>query len=65
MKEIKGIPSHQKFKCNCGRSPTGRCIGWHSLNDKQWIETLAEYQKLTPKQQEALLSPKAIDGFGE
>jgi len=64
-RKIKGIPPHQKFGCSCGRSPTGRCVGWHKLSDKRWIETLAEYQKMTPKQREALLSPKAIDGFGE
>ena len=51
--------------CSCGRSPIGRCIGWHKLSDKRWIETIAIYQKMTPKQREAWLSPKAIDGFGE
>ena len=51
--------------CSCGRSPIGRCIGWHKLSDKRWIETIAKYQKMTPKQREAWLSPKAIDGFGE
>jgi hypothetical protein len=36
--------------CGCGRSPTGKCIGWHGLNDEQLIEArrvwdLAEYTK--------------------
>jgi hypothetical protein len=22
-------------KCGCGRSPTGKCIGWHGLNEEQ------------------------------
>ena len=54
-----------KSGCSCGRSPIGRCVGWHKLSDKKWIETLAKYQKMTPKQKEGYLSPKAIDGFGE
>jgi hypothetical protein len=24
--------------CGCGRSPTGKCIGWHGLNDEQLVE---------------------------
>ena len=63
--DLKGIPPHKKFGCSCGRSPVGRCVGWHKLSDKRWIETLAEYQKMTPKQREGFLSPKAIDGLGE
>jgi hypothetical protein len=65
LKEIKGTPPHTKFGCSCGRSPIGRCVGWHTFSDKQWIETIAKYQKMTPKQKEGYLSPKAIDGFGE
>ncbi len=22
-------------QCGCGRSPTGKCIGWHGLNEEQ------------------------------
>ena len=37
-------------KCGCGRSPTGKCIGWHGLNEEQLVEArrvwdLAEYAK--------------------
>jgi hypothetical protein len=37
-------------KCGCGRSPTGKCIGWHGLNEEQLAEAkrdwdLAEYTK--------------------
>jgi hypothetical protein len=36
--------------CGCGRSPTGKCIGWHGLNDEQLTEAkrlweLEEYKK--------------------
>jgi hypothetical protein len=37
-------------KCGCGRSPTGKCIGWHGLNEEQLTEArrvwdLEEYKK--------------------
>ena len=37
-------------KCGCGRSPTGKCIGWHGLNEEQLAEArrvwdLKEYKK--------------------
>lgn len=28
-------------RCGCGRSPTGKCIGWHSLS-----EELYQHQKM-------------------
>jgi hypothetical protein len=30
--------------CGCGRSPTGKCIGWHSLTEEQYKEKLAQYE---------------------
>ena len=24
--------------CDCGRSPTGKCIGWHALSEQQYKE---------------------------
>jgi hypothetical protein len=37
-------------KCGCGRSPTGKCCGWHGLNEEQLVEArrlweLEEYKK--------------------
>jgi len=26
--------SEQFGKCGCGRSPTGKCIGWHGLTEE-------------------------------
>ena len=42
-------------KCGCGRSPTGFCIGWHSLTKEEYERKLAEYNKLdvTPEEEEA------------
>jgi hypothetical protein len=33
-------------KCGCGRSPTGNCIGWHSLSDLEYKVKRATYEKL-------------------
>lgn len=30
--------------CGCGRSPTGQCVGWHSLSEQAFQQKLAEYQ---------------------
>jgi len=24
-------------KCGCGRSPTGKCIGWHGLTEEGYV----------------------------
>lgn len=31
-------------KCGCGRSPTGKCIGWHGLSEEEFREKLAEWE---------------------
>jgi len=31
-------------KCGCGRSPTGKCIGWHGLTEEAFKERLEKYQ---------------------
>ena len=30
-------------QCGCGRSPTGKCIGWHGLTEDQYKEALEKY----------------------
>ena len=30
-------------KCGCGRSPTGKCIGWHGLTEDEYKIRLEEY----------------------
>jgi hypothetical protein len=30
-------------QCGCGRSPTGKCCGWHALTESAYQERLAEY----------------------
>jgi hypothetical protein len=31
-------------RCGCGRSPTGKCIGWHSLSEEQYKSKLADWE---------------------
>jgi hypothetical protein len=42
--------SEEFGRCGCGRSPTGKCCGWHGLNEEQLAEArrawdLEEYKK--------------------
>jgi hypothetical protein len=34
-------------KCGCGRSPTGKCIGWHGLSEEAFKAKLAEHRAKT------------------
>ena len=31
--------------CGCSRSPTGDCIGWHSLSEQAFQQKLSEWQQ--------------------
>ena len=31
-------------KCGCGRSPTGKCIGWHTLNAEDYLKRKEAYE---------------------
>ena len=41
--------------CGCGRSPTGKCIGWHKLSEDEYRQKLAIYEA---KQLEKALKEK-------
>ena len=30
--------------CGCGRSPTGKCIGWHALSEEEYQNELNTLQ---------------------
>ena len=56
----------EQSSCSCGRSPTGICIGWHSLTEERYKEKKQKYEELAEKEKK--LNPfhaRAIDGFGE
>jgi hypothetical protein len=38
-------------KCGCGRSPTGKCCGWHGLTESVYQQRLAEYNDSQEQQQ--------------
>lgn len=52
--------------CQCGRSPTKFCIGWHSLTEEEYKKKKKKYDEL--KEEEKKENPfhaRAIDGYGE
>jgi len=32
--------------CGCGRSPSGKCIGWHSLSEAEYQKRLETYKSI-------------------
>ena len=32
------------MECGCGRSPTGKCIGWHALSEEEYQNKLKKLQ---------------------
>jgi len=51
--------------CQCGRSPTGLCIGWHSLTEKKYKKKKKKYDELKEEEKKEAFHPRAIDGFGD
>jgi hypothetical protein len=44
-KQKKGvIKMTESPKCGCGRSPTGKCIGWHALSEEEYQEKKTAYE---------------------
>lgn len=37
------VEQMKKGTCGCGRSPTGDCIGWHSLSESEFQSKLQSY----------------------
>ena len=35
--------------CGCGRSPNGKCIGWHSLSEDEYKAKLKAYEAKNKK----------------
>ena len=40
---------NNKTECGCGRSPTGFCMGWHSLSEADYKIKLDEYENKKKK----------------
>ena len=39
-------------KCGCGRSPTGKCLGWHALSEEEYQKKKAAYEAKQAKKSE-------------
>lgn len=55
----------KKGSCSCGRSPVGRCLGWHDLTESDYQIELGKFKKKSERDQQAIYHPKAIDGLGD
>ena len=52
--------------CQCGRSPTKLCIGWHNLTEEEYQKRKKQYEELDEeKKKKNPFHARAIDGFGE
>jgi hypothetical protein len=52
--------------CQCGRSPTQLCIGWHSLTEEEYHKRKKQYEELNEEDKKKNpFHARAIDGFGE
>jgi len=51
--------------CQCNRSPTGLCIGWHSLTEEEYKKKKKKYDELKEEEKKEAFHPRAIDGFGD
>ena len=41
------------MSCGCGRSPTGKCVGWHKLTEEEYKQKLREYESKKAEKPEA------------
>lgn len=43
--QIRAKENEKEFgNCGCGRSPTGKCCGWHSLTEDQYQDRKEKYE---------------------
>jgi hypothetical protein len=43
--QIRAKDDSKEFgSCGCGRSPTGKCIGWHGLSEEKYQEKLSQWE---------------------
>ncbi len=44
--------------CSCGRSPTGLCVGWHSLTEEKYLEYKKYMTNLQKKKRKLHFTPE-------
>jgi hypothetical protein len=42
-KDVQVKVDEEIGKCGCGRSPSGKCIGWHALSESDFQAKLSSY----------------------
>jgi hypothetical protein len=63
--ERAGTMTEQRT-CGCGRSPTGKCCGWHALTEEAYRVKLDEYELAQYRQQaQELWSDSCTTGRSE
>ena len=47
-------------QCACGRSPTGRCVGWHDLTEEQFerLISLDNFRRATDDEVQEYLASR-------
>lgn len=48
------------MECGCGRSPTGKCIGWHALSEEEYQNELVKLQAEEEKKMLAKMKIKKL-----
>jgi hypothetical protein len=42
--QVRATENPEDFgRCGCGRSPTGKCVGWHGLTEDEYQVILEQY----------------------
>ena len=48
--QVRVTEKSEEFgNCGCGRSPSGKCIGWHALSEEDYQKALKEYKEFDEK----------------
>lgn len=43
--QVRATENKESFgSCGCGRSPTGKCVGWHSLSESEYLDRKEQYE---------------------
>ena len=52
----------EQNECGCGRSPTGKCVGWHALSEEKYRERKTAYlEKQAQKVEEKPVAEEPIN----
>jgi hypothetical protein len=49
-------------RCGCGRSPTGKCIGWHGLSEDMYKHQLMLYMEDQLRSDDEALNKNIVRG---